>query len=56
MFFSVIAKSLNWDVLTTNLVTFKRWDRVKDEKFRYYERSLKNLIFRVKVHEKTIYI
>ena len=33
MFFSVIAKNLNWEILTENLVTFKRWDGVKDEKF-----------------------
>ena len=24
---------LNWDILTKNLVTFKRWDGVKDAKF-----------------------
>ena len=33
MFFSAIAKNLNWEVLTNNLVTFKGWDRVKDDKF-----------------------
>ena len=33
MFVSVITKNLNWEVLTKNLVTFKRWDGVKDEKF-----------------------
>ena len=33
MFFSGIAKNLNWEILTENLVTFKRWDGVKDEKF-----------------------
>ena len=33
MFFSVITKNLNWDILTKNLVTFKRYDGVKDEKF-----------------------
>ena len=33
IFFSVIAKNLNWKTLTKNLVTFKRWDGVKDEKF-----------------------
>ena len=33
MFFSVITKNLNWLVLTKNLVTFKRWDGLKDEKF-----------------------
>ena len=32
--FSVTIKNLNWElkILTKNLVTFKRWDRVKDEK------------------------
>ena len=33
MFLSLITKSLNWEILTKNLVTFKRWDGVKDEKF-----------------------
>ena len=33
MFFSVITKNLHWEILTKNLVTFKRWDGVKDEKF-----------------------
>ena len=33
MFLSVITKNLNWDILTKNLLTFKRWDGVKDEKF-----------------------
>ena len=33
MFFSVITNNLNWEILTKNLVTFKRWDGVKDEKF-----------------------
>ena len=32
MFFSVLSKNLNWEILTKNLVTIKRWDRVKDEK------------------------
>ena len=27
-----ITKNLNWEILTKNLVTFKRWDGVKDEK------------------------
>ena len=30
--FSVITKNLNWEILTKNLGTFKRWDGVKDEK------------------------
>ena len=36
MFFSVITKNLNWEILTKTLVTFKRWDGVKDEIFYYY--------------------
>ena len=33
MFFSVMTKNLNREISTENLVTFKRWDGVKDEKF-----------------------
>ena len=33
MFFSVITKNVNWEILTKNLVTIKRWDRVNDEIF-----------------------
>ena len=33
MFFSVMTQNLNWEILTENLVTFKRWDEVNDEKF-----------------------
>ena len=32
MFFFVITKNSNWEILPTNLVTFKRYDGVKDEK------------------------
>ena len=32
MFFSVITNNLNWRIFIKNLVTFKRWDGVKDEK------------------------
>ena len=35
--------NLNCEILTKNLVTFKRWDRVK---VKYYGGSLKNQIFR----------
>ena len=45
MFFSVITKNLNLEMLTKNLVTFKRWDAVKYEKL-YYGSSLKNPILR----------
>ena len=33
MFFSGITENLNWEILTDNLVTFKRWDGDKNEKF-----------------------
>ena len=33
MFSSVITKNLKWDILTKNLVIFKRWYADKDEKF-----------------------
>ena len=32
MLFPVITKNLNWEILAKNLVTFKRWDGIKDEK------------------------
>ena len=37
MFFSLITKNLNWEILPKNLFTFKRWDRFKDEKFNAIE-------------------
>ena len=33
MFFTAITKNLNREMVTNNLVTFERWDGVKDEKF-----------------------
>ena len=33
MFFSVVTRNLNREILTKNSVTFKRWDGVKDENF-----------------------
>ena len=33
MFFSAITKNLNWEILTKNLVTFKKLGEVKNEKF-----------------------
>ena len=32
MFFYVITKNLNWDILTKNLAIFKRWHEVNDKK------------------------
>ena len=31
-YFSVITKNSNWEILTKNLVTFKRKNGVRDEK------------------------
>ena len=31
MLLSLITK--NWEILTKNLATFKRWDEVQDEKY-----------------------
>ena len=45
MFFSAITKNSNWEILTKNLVTFKRWDGAKEEKLWYFGRSLKNPTF-----------
>ena len=33
MFSSIITKNLNWEMLTENLVTFKKWDGVNDINF-----------------------
>ena len=29
------TKNLKWEILTKNLVTFKRWDRFKDERINF---------------------
>ena len=29
----VLTKNLNWEILTKNLVTFKKWDGFEDENF-----------------------
>ena len=40
MFFSVNTKDLNGEILTNYLVTFKRWDDIKDKKlWRFTEKS-----------------
>ena len=33
IFFSFITKNINWEILSKNLVSFKRWNGVKNEKF-----------------------
>ena len=33
MFSSFITKNFNWEILTKNLVAFKKWDGIKDKKF-----------------------
>ena len=59
MFFSVITKNVNWEILNKNLITFKRWDELEDEKFELYRGLLNNLTFRgrggfLEIHEKPI--
>ena len=50
--FSVIIKKLNLEILTKNLVTFKKQDGVKDELWGFIENSVN--FFRG-AHEKPIY-
>ena len=33
IFFSILTKNLNREILIENLVTFKRWNGIKDENF-----------------------
>ena len=33
MYLSLITKNFIWEISTKNLVTFKRWDGVKDKNF-----------------------
>ena len=33
MLLYLITKNLNWEIVTRNLVTYKKWDGVKHEKF-----------------------
>ena len=33
MFFSILTKNVNREILIKNLVTFKRWNEIKDENF-----------------------
>ena len=33
MFFSVVTKNLNWEILTKNLVIFKRWNGLMMKNF-----------------------
>ena len=44
MFFTGVTKNLNWEILTENIVTFKRWDGAKNEKFYHHGDSQKNLM------------
>ena len=46
MFLPRKTKNSSWEVLTTNLVTFKRWDEVKDKKFVMLCRFSKNPVYR----------
>ena len=46
MFFSVITKNINWEILNKNLVTFKRWTGL----------GMKNFNFNMGVHWKTQFL
>ena len=46
---SVITRNINWQILTKNLITFKRSNGVNDEKHQYYGGSLKTAIFRAAI-------
>ena len=37
MFLTVVTENLNWEILTKNLVTFKRWDEVRMKNFNIME-------------------
>ena len=50
MFFSVINKNLNWEILTKNLVTFKRSDEIKMKISILWE-----FTYLGEVHKKPIY-
>ena len=54
MFFSVLTKNLNWQILTKNLVTFKRVDGIKDEKFNMGDHW--KIWFLGRVRKKPIYM
>ena len=54
MFFSVITKNLNQEILTRNLVTFKRSDGVKVEKLLIFWGFTEKSDFQGGGHEKPI--
>ena len=54
MFFSVITKNLNWEILTKNLVTFKRWMGLRMKSFSIMGVHWK-IRFLGEIHEKPIY-
>ena len=45
MFFSITIKNSNWEILTKNLATFKRYG-FNDEKLKYFWGALKNPILK----------
>ena len=55
MFFSVKAKNRNWEILTKNFVTFKRWDGFKGMKNFSIMGVHWNIWFLKGVHKKPIY-
>ena len=55
MFFSIKTKNWNWEILTKNFVTFKRWDGFKGMKNFSIMGVHWNIWFLKGVHKKPIY-
>ena len=55
MFFCVITKNLNWEVLTVNLVTFKNGMELRMKNFIFMGVRWKIRLLDWGVHEKLIY-
>ena len=41
MFFPAINKNLNREILTKNLITFRRWDGVDEKRVAVFRKNLK---------------
>ena len=55
MFFPVITRNLNWEILTKNLVTFNIWDGLKMKNFNIMGVHWKIRFLDGGVHETNIY-
>ena len=55
MFFSVITKNLNWEILTENLVAFKRWNGLRMKNLNFMVVHWKIWLLVGGVHKKPLY-